>query len=347
MTYSRRVAITTGVSILAHGVLLWVGQNRVEAKPLMLSERPPIVFRLEPLPQPEPDPEPEPERVRTINDTPDPTNEPVEDTDLISDNNSKARDESDQTGDRVAPASDQPDDFDAVEQIPTAEPMPLVEPPSPPVETEQEDSSDTDTQESSTAIELIAEEAAEAAQETSPMDETESAEEAPAETAESAPQEKIDKPAEKAPPEPLKIAKAIIPETEPPPLRIDQDLRAGRTRDNGGTSERGVINFEAKSHELGEFMLQVRKQVELQWHTAIQLRYSGVRRVEAIIECSIRPDGMIESVTIVDPGDSMTFAILCRESIRKAAPFPPLGFKVPEIYRSRNIEIRWRFSYMN
>jgi hypothetical protein len=42
----------------------------------------------------------------------------------------------------------------------------------------------------------------------------------------------------------------------------------------------------------------------------------------------------------------MTYAPLCREAIEKAAPFSAFPFKVPEIYRDENLEIRWTFSFL-
>lgn len=361
MTYSRRVLMTTVISITVHIMMLWMAQSRVEAKPKPLAQAQlaPLVFRLEQPPEPEPEPEPVAEPVKRIIETPEPTDEEVSDTDLISDKNSKARDESDETGERVAPVSDVIDDFDAIELVPTEPSLQtptIVELPPEPIETEQL------TEEVIASEEPVepAEEAPDEVNEPAPEPEGQDViETVLAELEEMVAQEKEDNSDAEEPIEPtepvepeeepgerFQVARATAPQVPPPLKVIEQNLRAGRTRDGGGASKSGVINFEAKSHELGEFMLQVRKRVEFEWHSAIRLRYRAVRRTEAIIQCSIRPDGMIESVEIVDPGTSMAFAILCRESIRDAAPFPELGFEVPEVYRSRNIDIRWRFSYM-
>ncbi|MFP6583927.1 MAG: hypothetical protein VCD00_15415 [Candidatus Hydrogenedentota bacterium] len=358
MTYSRRVLMTTVISIVVHIAMLWMAQSRVEAKPKPMAQAQPapLVFRLEQAPEPEPDPEAEPERVKRIIETPDPTDEEVADTDLISDQNSKARDESDETGERVAPVSEVIDDFDAIEHVPT-EPIlqtpTIVELPPEPANVEQPTEEIVALEEPVAPVEEALDEVNEAAPEPEGQDVIETV---LAELEEMVAQENEDNSDAEEPIEPVEpeeepgerfqVARATAPEVPPPPRVIEQSLRAGRTREGGGASESGVINFEAKSHELGEFMLQVRKRVEFEWHSAIRMRYPSVRRVEAIILCSIRPDGMIESVEIIDPGTSMTFAILCRESIRDAAPFPELGFEVPEIYRSRNVDIRWRFSYM-
>ncbi len=93
-------------------------------------------------------------------------------------------------------------------------------------------------------------------------------------------------------------------------------------------------------------MLKVRNRVEREWRAALQLRYSGVSRTYAIIECSIRPDGTLEYAKIIEPGSSLTYAVLCRQAIEQAGPFGPFPFDVPEIYRSENLRITWKFSYM-
>jgi hypothetical protein len=64
------------------------------------------------------------------------------------------------------------------------------------------------------------------------------------------------------------------------------------------------------------------------------------------VDCAISPSGEVVSVTIVDPGESVSFAPLCKEAIEEAGPFPPFPFEVPEAYRNRNLEIRWTFSFL-
>ena len=341
MSYSQRVSIATGVSILAHLLLLWAGLSRVEAIPKRdeAVNTQPIVFNLQPPPAPEPEPEPETEqRVRTVIETPNPTNEPVEDTDLISNNNSKAMDQSDKTGDRQAPASENADDFDQVELKPTPEPQSsppqpmIVPPPQPqpeqvpetePVEEKREipeQRAEATKPTDATVVEKLDREMTEAREETTPEE----------------PKEDVQTP------ERFEVAQATPP---PTPQIFEQDIREGRTRGDGGTDESGVLNFEAREHELGEYMLHVRRKVERQWRTAIRLKYASVRHAEARVKLSIRPDGTIAAVEILDDGNALPFAALSREAVWDAGPFDPLPFDVPEFYRSRNLDITWRFSY--
>ena len=98
--------------------------------------------------------------------------------------------------------------------------------------------------------------------------------------------------------------------------------------------------------EIAPYLKEVRARVERNWRAALQLRYSGTTPTKAVLECSIRPDGMLEHVRIVEGGDSPTYAPLCKEAIERAAPFPAFPFKVPEIYRERSLQIRWTFSFL-
>lgn len=364
MSYSRRVIIASIVSVFLHGTFFWIGQRAAEAipKPVYEEARAPLLFRLEPDPGPEPE-----ESVKRLISTPNPTTEEVEDTDLISDSDSKAQDESDVEGERVAPHVEEPDEFDRVEQAPSeqqtfvAELMealealePIREPETPAQETGQtpeelpERAETIEQQEAPTRIAPMEEvpilpEAAEASEAVS---EEAVREERITEMLEAVEEAAEESPEEQEAPERYEVAQAQPQPPQPPLPKFNQDLSVSRGRADGGTAQSGVMNFEAKSHELGEYMLEVRRRVERQWFAAIQLRYLGVKRVEATIECIIRPSGIIEEVRIVDPGTSMPFAVLCRDAIQNAAPFPKLSFEVPEIYRSQNIEIRWKFSYL-
>jgi hypothetical protein len=126
-----------------------------------------------------------------------------------------------------------------------------------------------------------------------------------------------------------------------------QELKATRGREDGGAEPGGFTNFEANQHELGAYMLIVRGHVEREWKTALMTRYGGVGPAKAVLDCSIRPDGTLEYVRIVDGGNSPGFATLCKAAVERAARrFPPFPFEVPQIYRSKNLEVRWQFTYM-
>lgn len=122
--------------------------------------------------------------------------------------------------------------------------------------------------------------------------------------------------------------------------------RPSRARLFGGIQSKGFTSFEAHQHELGEYMLEVQARVEREWRTSIHFRFSGTSPTRAVLECSISPEGRLVSVKILDPGRSISFGPLCREAIRRAAPFPPFPFDVPVIYRNENLEIRWTFTFL-
>jgi len=126
------------------------------------------------------------------------------------------------------------------------------------------------------------------------------------------------------------------------------ELPQGRTRGRvkGGVKSGGFLNFEAKKHEFAPYLKVVRNRVERRWRQAILLRYSGATKQEAILDCAIAANGRIVEVTVVDDGGSRAYADMCRRAVLDAGPFPPFPFDIPPGYRSKNMEIRWTFSYL-
>lgn len=296
-----------------------------------------------------PKPEPPQEPVKRLVDSGAEAERPVRDTDLISDKDSQAQDMSDQEGDPNRPAVEQEDDFEELGTPPVAPSQP--EPPTPEIVARQPET----TREPKETTEPEPEEVADAA---TPEVKTTAVAEAPDATDDGAAvvqtEDKPDpleplaaEPKEAAlpPPEP-KPERFQVAQAEPAPQVPVQELRSTRGRPDGGATDSGFTSFEANKHALGEYMLGVRNKVEREWRTGLQLRYSGVSRTYAVIECSIRPDGTLEYAKIVEPGSSLTYAVICRQAIEQAAPFGPFPFDVPEIYRTENLQITWKFSYM-
>jgi len=75
-------------------------------------------------------------------------------------------------------------------------------------------------------------------------------------------------------------------------------------------------------------------------------RYSGTSPTEVVIDCAIAPDGTLARVEIVGEPKDRVYAALCKDAVEKAGPFKPFPFTVPDMYRNRNLEIRWTFSFL-
>ncbi|MCX5769962.1 MAG: TonB C-terminal domain-containing protein [Candidatus Hydrogenedentes bacterium] len=132
---------------------------------------------------------------------------------------------------------------------------------------------------------------------------------------------------------------------EPAPPLIAPQVSRGRVE--GGVKRSGLLSFEAMESEIAPYLKVIRQRVERNWRTALHTRYSGTSRTRAVLDCAIAPDGHIIEVAIVEPGDSATFAPLCKQAVENAGPFDPFPFEVPEVYRSKNLEIRWTFSFLD
>lgn len=145
-------------------------------------------------------------------------------------------------------------------------------------------------------------------------------------------------------------AQGDAPEGEPPPpahaLPESDRARDARGRVGGGVTNMGFLGYEALRSEVAPYLKEVRKRVERNWYAALQMRYSGSTPTRAVVECAIGPNGQLVHATILEAGDSATYAPLCREAIERAAPFPPFPFQVPQMYRDKNLVIRWTFDFL-
>jgi len=356
MSYSRRISLAlAAAATLVSGIILSAPTVLQRIDAITFVPMPERVIQLD-LRKLEPRPaEPKAEPVKRLVEAGAPTDAVAQDTDLISSQASRAQDMSEAAGDPNRPAAKEIDDFDQLGQNATPpapeapEPTPPASTPSPtpvpaPEEAEAMESPPTPSPAETkplAAPEPVKTESGKAAPKLS--ESAQSKEPSESESAEPTAKESVaEKPAEVKPaPEPFKVAQAT-----PPPRIPTQELRAEKGREGGGAEDSGFTSFEANKHALGEYMLGVRKRVERQWRSALHLRYVGASRTEAVIHCVIRPDGTIESASIVDAGTSLTYAVLCREAVEKAGPFGAFPFDVPEIYRNDNLEINWKFSYL-
>ena len=115
---------------------------------------------------------------------------------------------------------------------------------------------------------------------------------------------------------------------------------------DGGVKNEGFVAYEAIRDKIAPYLKVIRDRVELNWQTALHLKYLGTSPTKAVLDCSIGSDGKIVSISIVDAGDATGYAPICKEAIERAGPFDPFPFKVPDMYQNKNLEIRWTFSFL-
>ncbi len=312
MTYSKRIQIAALLSLFLHflGLALWH---------YLPSPVPPVTpVALEPAPieldlQPDAPAKNEPVQLVDVN-VPAPT--PVPPSPLIAETSSEAMDAQPRDGDRPSPELE-PDDFDelaalpAPEVAPQPEPMPAQEERTEPPEeseepVEEEDLNDYDAMESDLDA-LIA-------------------------------------PKEGSAPEPAEEQDEII-QIARADAALPQRATTPRSRPANSYSKQGVTNFQAIESEIAPYLKHVRSLVELQWNEMLYTKYSGTKPTEAVIDCAISPTGELVSVSVVEANNDRVYSALCREAVQRAGPFGPFPFEVPDIYRDKNLEIRWTFSY--
>lgn len=343
MEYRERIQVLVLVSLALHVAFLFSLPLLPDAKPRIpkpdLGKLPLVLsFR-----QHEPDEPPQ-----FIDPGAEATDE-VDETNLKTDRDTQAQGMSPGEGDPSRPNVDKLDELDQLGTAPAPPPAPGIEAPpveaqrpQPPVEAAEElaapEPSPAETEPRETAMAKVVETAPSVEEPEAPLPPEESEADSPEPEAESKPEEEAQET-----PERFEVAQAP---QQPQPVVEPQEVRMSHARESGGAEKSGFTSFEANKHELGEYMITVRNRVEREWRTGLHLRYLGSSRAAARIECSIRPDGTLEYARVRDPGSSLSFAIVCRDAIEKAAPFGPFPFDVPAIYREQNLEIVWRFSYL-
>lgn len=312
MNYSTRMKIAAVFSMLLHAAGVALLQHTYAPKeysPAAIPE--PIVLDL----QPDAPPEPQSEPAQQLVDVAVPAQSPPPSSDLIAEENAEAMDVAIRESERPGPALT-PDDFDALPR-PAEAPTPPAPPPSPPApETPKKEKGDQGEEDKDAP--------------------SAKAPETP--KIEDAPQTKAGTPAEDRKDGPIKIAQAQA--------LMPQRPEAGKSRDRGGVSKQGETNFGAIQSEIAPYLKHVRTKVEQQWNQMLYTRYSGTSPVEAVIDCSINPQGELVSVTVVGTDNDKLYSALCRDAVQRAGPFGPFPFQVPDIYRGKDLEIRWTFSFM-
>jgi len=341
MSYRSSIEIAGVCSVIVHlAVISGIGYGLHHREDTPGPVPSTIVIALKP-----PDPVEE-EQVKRLIDSGAPAQRPVEstDTDLISDQDTQAQDDSPAEGEGLQPTSETTAEFDelgASEPIPVepVPPMPIAPAAPPPTATEQpppEAETTPPAQESSelTTVARLTEEAdlsaieqpasvpAEAEVEPEPEAEVEAVVDA---------EETL---------EPFEVAQSPIP-LQP----VLQNIDSTRTREGGGAKDDGPLSFEANKHELGEYMLRVRQMIKLEWRRGLQLRYRGAGPADAVIKFGISPTGRLVFAKVIEQGSSITYAAMCKGAIEDAGPFPPFPFEVPDEYRTQNLEVQIKFNY--
>jgi hypothetical protein len=313
MTYSQRLKVAILCSIVFHLGALGLATLREPSFGLGGVDRPePIVLNLQ---QEKP-----PEARRRLVDTQTPAEEVPQDTDLISDVNSEAMDTQLRPGEDEGPHFETPDEFDtlattaAVSQEPP-EPKPVTEPVEKREAVQEEDTQPIPAPAERPEIPLPAPPPPQAEAEINP-------------------------PAPEPDMERIQVAQAMVPAK---PEALD---RRAKGRQKKGVQKQGITNFSAIEDDIAPYLQEVRNRVEREWHGMLLVRYSGTQPTAVTIDCEISADGRLVSVEIRDDPEDRIYASLCKAAVRKAGPFKPFPFVVPDIYRNRNLEIRWTFRYL-
>jgi len=357
LSYRMRIIIALLLSVLANGWIWSQSGQLFEKKTIQVAKLPEkdehVLLRLAPTPEPQ-------EKPKRFVDTTDRGETQTKETGNIAEVDTLASDNEDIELEGDAPKGELEDDMlvapDTVNVVP---PVPLVKesPEIPEVEIPEETPEEERLEPEQEILkeeptpepepELMPEEpivAEDLANEDIILKEIEKLLEEPVTPPEEKPREDP-----KDEPKRMEVAKAFEPPLPDLPLPQQPVLGESNTRfisPGEGVVSKGILNFEANADEMAPYMKELRKRVRREWLAGVQIHYPGTSRAKAVVKCSIRPNGTLNAVNVLDAGNSVTFSLICVEAIRKAGPFPKFPFEVPEIYRNDNLEITWTFSYL-
>ena len=281
-----------------------------------------------------------------------PTTKPPADSDRIAETDSQAQDMSDVEGTRNAPFFKQASETDilartAPPSLPSSPPTPPPPPasPSPPPQPSPQEAAPVKKSEPVPDIQppkKPAQVMAARIPETPPN--TKPAEPKPVDTTSIPPATSPLSPsqAEFSPP----ISPLALPKTQESQGMATLPQGTSRGQIDGGVKNEGFVAYEAIRDKVAPYLKTIRARVERNWQTSLHLKYLGTSPTKAVLDCAIGPDGKLVAVNIVDAGDATGYAAICKEALERAAPFDPFPFQVPDMYQSKNLEIRWTFNFL-
>lgn len=309
MSYQRRIQLAVAVSLALHLIVL--AAYALMPRPVgvdVATRSKPFVVDLRPE---------EKNPVRELVDVSEPATEPVQPTNKIAEVASNARDVELREAEELGPNFEQEARHDFLAP-PVAPPAP-VEPP----------------QEQAPVMPQEVKEEKKAEKKETAKKEPEKAREAkkPVETETAKPE------ATEEAPKRVQVAKAIPPPEEP-------QQRESRGRKGRGVTQKGMGSFEALQDDLAPYLKHIRDRVERRWFDLLLTSYSGTKPTYAEVDVSINADGTLEDVRLVVGGDDRIFGAICEQAIKRAGPFNPFPFEVPDIYRDKNLQLRYTFSFL-
>lgn len=339
--YQNRIRAATWVSVILHIALIalaWWIRPAFTVGP-MQGDVAPITVTFSPVP-PTSEPPERPEN-RQLVDVAVPATEPVRPTDLIATQNSNASDTVAAPGPLFGPKVDEDSPIDRLGGRAGAMPTPSATPaPVQPVLEAPAAEKEIPSEANPAAADPPAPAPPVATSTNAPMALAQAT--LPAETPKSVPN----------PAEAQGAPKSLTAPTTEPQAQTAQvgNNRVAdsptRGRAYSGVRNSGVKGFEAMQDVIAPYLKNVQDRVEMRWREALLTKYNGAKATEATIDCEIGPDGKIVSLTITGTPDDRSYAALCKEAIERAGPFGPFTFKVPDIYRNQNLEIRWSFNFL-
>lgn len=139
------------------------------------------------------------------------------------------------------------------------------------------------------------------------------------------------------------------PEARPLPRerpRLSPELTRGPLmRTTGSASRRGAVAIDATFSEFGEYEQQFYAAIQAGWYQEIEFFQPIDTASRVRVRFTIRSDGSIEDLEVIDTTASQVATMICESAIAKRSPFRPWTREMVEVFgdaRTINVSFHYR-----
>lgn len=122
-------------------------------------------------------------------------------------------------------------------------------------------------------------------------------------------------------------------------------LSGEKLRQDGGSSARGKVSFDASATPFGEYDAAFIAAVEQCWHNLLEEHQGTQRPGRVVIDFKLSHDGLISDMKVQDNEAGEILGMLCQNAILRPAPYPRWPAQMRQTISGNFREIRFTFYY--
>ena len=128
--------------------------------------------------------------------------------------------------------------------------------------------------------------------------------------------------------------------------RAQKAMLAGeKIQQDGGSSTRGKVAFDASATPFGEYDAAFIAAVEQCWHNLLETHQGTQRPGRVVVDFKLSPDGRISDMRVPNNEAGEILGMLCQSAILNPAPYPRWPAQMRQTISGNYREIRFTFYY--